>query len=287
MRSASAVTTRITCSTSTIVVPCARMRRMRSTAPSISAGVRPDSTSSSSSRRGLRGEPARQLEELDLVQVEVARIGVRARRESGELQPVRRGFVRVMPVERRAAEHGRERDVVADREVRERPRDLVGARDAGTGDPVRGQRKQVDAVETRAAGVGAEVPAHDIDQRRLARSVGADHAEDLACAHVEVDAVERANALERLGDAAHRQQERPLAACAGRACDAASDGIDVCTESVPGPAPMHAERRGHAARRRGRGCLPASAGSPRRGSRRPRPCRRSPGRRPSSRRAGS
>jgi hypothetical protein len=79
--------------------------------------------------------------------------------------------------------------------MRERPRDLVGARDAGTGDPVRGQRKQVDAIETRAASVGAKVSAHDIDQRRLARSVGANHAEDLACAHVEVDAVERTHPL--------------------------------------------------------------------------------------------
>ena len=87
-----------------------------------------------------RGEPARQLEKLGLMQVEVARIRVRTRQESGELQPMQCDFRRMTPVERRAAEHRSERDVVTDGEVRERPRDLVGACHAGTRDPVRGQR---------------------------------------------------------------------------------------------------------------------------------------------------
>jgi hypothetical protein len=82
--------------------------------------------------------------------------------------------------------------------VREQARDLVGARDARARDAVRGQARELAPVERDAARVGAVVAADDVDQRRLARAVGAEHAEDLAFAHVEVDAVERAHAANAL-----------------------------------------------------------------------------------------
>ena len=93
------------------------------------------------SRRGR--EAARKLEELGLVQVEVARMRVLARRQPGEARAsAARRASRACAVERRAAEHRGERDVVAHREVRERPRNLVGARDAGARDPVRGPARR-------------------------------------------------------------------------------------------------------------------------------------------------
>jgi hypothetical protein len=103
-------------------------------------------------------------------------------------------------------EHRGQRCVVADRQVREQPRDLVGARHAGVRDAVRGQAHQLAPVEQDAARVGAVVAADDVDQRRLARAVGAEHPEDLALAHVEVDAVERADARESLAHAPDHQE---------------------------------------------------------------------------------
>ena len=42
-------------------------------------------------------------------------------------------------------------------------------------------------------------PGEDVDQRRLARAVGAEQAEDLAARHIEADPVERALRLGALG----------------------------------------------------------------------------------------
>ena len=212
-RSASAVTTRITCSTSTIVVPCARMPRMRSTAPSISAGVRPDSTSSSSRRRGLRRRaraPARGTCRWCRLRSPGQRVARAARPvNSSQCAAASR---RVAPVERRAAPNiAGERDVVADRQVRERPRDLVGARDAGRAIRCAGSASRSTPPKRALPRVGAVMTADDVDQRRLARAVRTDQAEDLAFAHVEVDAVERAHALERLA-----RRRAPPAAPAGR-----------------------------------------------------------------------
>ena len=82
--------------------------------------------------------------------------------------------------------------------MRERPRNLVGARDAGAGDPVRGQPGELTTIEFDAAAGGRVVPADDIDEGRLAGTVGTEQAEDLAPAHVDVDADKRAHTAERL-----------------------------------------------------------------------------------------
>ena len=64
MRSVSAVTARITCSTSTIVVPWSRMRRISATAPSISLGVRPRQHLVEQQQPRRDASAARKLEEL-------------------------------------------------------------------------------------------------------------------------------------------------------------------------------------------------------------------------------
>ena len=70
-RSDSSSTARIRCSTKRMVAPRARICRIRPDGALDLAGLRPDSTSSSRITRGRRGQRARQLEELALVQVQL------------------------------------------------------------------------------------------------------------------------------------------------------------------------------------------------------------------------
>src|SRR5439155_20680512 len=103
------------------------------------------------------------------------------------------------------AEHRRQRDVLEHGEMAEGPRDLVGARDAAARDAMRRFARQLAAFELDAARIGAVMPAHYVDQRRLARAVRTDEAEDLAAAHFEPYGVERLHPLERLGDIAQHK----------------------------------------------------------------------------------
>src|SRR5260221_443466 len=94
------------------------------------------------------------------------------------------------------------RDVLQHRQVREWPRDLVVARDAATGDPMRRYARELPALEHQAPRIAAVMAAHHVDQRGLARSVRPDQAQDLPAPYFELDAVERLHALERLRHAA-------------------------------------------------------------------------------------
>ena len=127
-----------------------------------------------------RRQRARQLEELALVQVQVVRQGVGLVLQAGEVQPLPRLAGRLPLIERRAAEHRHQRHVLQHAHVRERPRDLVGAGDAGARDAVRLESRQFAALEADLAAAGGEMPADHVDEGRLARAVGAQQAEDLA-----------------------------------------------------------------------------------------------------------
>ena len=96
------------------------------------------------------------------------------------------------------AEHRRQGDVVDDAEATERARDLVRAGQAEAGDPVRRDPGDVPAVEHDRAAVGPVVAADHVDQRRLARPVGPDEAQDLAGADLECHARQGLEAAERL-----------------------------------------------------------------------------------------
>src|SRR5207302_527424 len=80
----------------------------------------------------------RELEKLSLMQVELVRQRVGFSGEPREFEPTRRFALRGSAVKHRPAEHGRERDVIPDRERAKRPRNLISAGDAGARDPVRG-----------------------------------------------------------------------------------------------------------------------------------------------------
>ena len=58
--------------------------------------------------------------------------------------------------------------------MRERPRDLVGARNAAARDAVRRHADQLPPLEHDAAAVSRVMAAHHVDERRLARAVRAD-----------------------------------------------------------------------------------------------------------------
>ena len=91
-----------------------------------------------------------------------------------------------------AGEGGGDAQVVEHRHLPERPRHLVRAGDAAAGAVVRGQGGDVLAAEGDASCRRLDVTREHAEQRRLAGTVGPDHAQDLALgdgeAHVVRDA---------------------------------------------------------------------------------------------------
>src|SRR5262249_31406435 len=71
---------------------------------------------------------------------------------------------------------------------------------------VRGQPCHRLPVEQDLPRAGPQRAGDQAEQRGLARAVGADHAEDLAGAEREIDAIERGEASEASGQAAGREQ---------------------------------------------------------------------------------
>ena len=199
------------CSIQTIAIPLPpQLADRRRRARSASASVRPPPISSSSRTCGFGRERAGELEPLAVEQAERLGPAVRDGRQAAQLEhlddrvvarrgagapppvvaPTRTFSNTVMPPNGRGTWCVR-----ADAEP--------AARAAPTG-------RDVGAPEADAAAVGALRAGEDVQQRRLARAVGADDADRLAGPHGEVDAVEhdeRAEALAR----------RPTAASSARA----------------------------------------------------------------------
>ena len=141
-RSASATTARITCSTKTMVVPPARILRIRSTAWSTSDGVKPAQHLVEQQQLRARGQRPREFDELALVQIQRGRQLVRLVGQAGEGQPVPRlRFADpVAPRRPLAPERGTQPHVLEHRHVLEQAGDLVGARDPLAGNLVRLER---------------------------------------------------------------------------------------------------------------------------------------------------
>src|SRR5216684_668419 len=87
-----------------------------------------------------------------------------------------------------------------------RPRQLEAARHAEPGALMRGEPVHDAAVELDAAAVVAQRAAEAVDQRALARAVGADEADALAGADREADGVERGEAAEMLAEVLHLEE---------------------------------------------------------------------------------
>ncbi|MCY1368043.1 hypothetical protein D9M69_550020 [compost metagenome] len=102
--------------------------------------------------------------------------------------------------------------VVEHREVREHAPVLEGTRQAALCELLRGQAGDVVAVEAHLPGIGLVQAGDEVEQRGLARTVRADHAQQFALAHLQVDGVdgrEPAEAAHEAADLKQRRHRRP------------------------------------------------------------------------------
>ncbi len=136
-------------------------------------------------------------------------------------------------------------------------------------------------VDAHFAGRGRQLAEDAVEQRRLARAVRPDQAEDLAFAHVEGDAVDGADAAEGLRQVAHLEDR---AHGIHRFLQTARRARAAPTGRTPSaPSPRSRRRSGRAPRCRSASTRAAAPRPPRRGTGRG----SSPSRRPSPSAAGS
>jgi hypothetical protein len=141
-----------------------------SAACSISAWSRPAQRFVGEQELGLRRERARKLELLQRSGAEAfdARL-----LQADELQRFRRKCKGFFTGDSRIrAVKSRERDVLQDRELPERPRDLVGAAEAGMRDAVGGKAGDLLAAEAHRARVGLERAGDEVEGRALPEPFG-------------------------------------------------------------------------------------------------------------------
>ena len=109
-----------------------------------------------------------------------------------------------------------DRDVVGHRQIGDQRQLLEDADDAGRVGRRRRRERDRLAVEQHAALVGLHDAGHDLDQRRLARAVLAEHRVDAAGLDDEVGLLQRAHAAVALRDALHRRTGSCSASAAPR-----------------------------------------------------------------------
>ena len=180
--------------------PRARISRIRRMALAISAGLSPDSTSSSRITRGRPASARASSRNLRSCRFSSSGSAV-ARRPSPVKSSQSRASARAS-----AGAHGarrrrsrRARRCRARVRWRERPRDLIGARDAEPGDRVRRPARERRVAERDPPAVGRVVAADHVDQRGLARAVRARRARRSRPAPTaEAHAAQRLDAAERL-----------------------------------------------------------------------------------------
>src|SRR6185369_5840889 len=86
---------------------------------------------------------------------------------------------------------------------------LEGASQPEVGDPVGRDRQQRAIAEADVALIRGVDPGQAVEERRLARTVGADQPDDLALGDVERDVLERNDPAEADRDVAHRENRGP------------------------------------------------------------------------------
>ena len=107
--------------------------------------------------------------------------------------------------------------VLEHRHAAEELRDLEGPPDAEPGEAAGGQSLHPAPAHQHVPGVDPEMAGQQVDRRCLAGAVGTDQADQLACAHGEVDPVHRGNATEMLAEAAALDQRRHFVRLRGHA----------------------------------------------------------------------
>ena len=194
-------------------MPRSWIRRRTATASSSSAGLSPASTSSSSSSVGCVASARASSSSWRWCRLTSrGSASARSARPTTSRYSSRRARGPSARLCADAAEHARDRDVVAHGHRLERLRDLVRARDPEVRADVRREPVDAPARRARTAAGGRRVHAReDADQRRLAGAVRADEPDDVAALDVERDACERAHAAEALLDVDALEQ-RPRSA---------------------------------------------------------------------------
>src|ERR1700730_7197423 len=200
-RSTSGLTISMTCSTISTVTPVARTFRTSSTPVCASIGVSPVSTSSSSKSFGsvasARATSSRRFSDgiNSLASTDVGAGG-----EAGKFQHLV-GFAARLAHDG-GADQRADDDVVDDGHGLEAFHDLEGARDAALAALRRRQRGDVFAVE-KDRPLGRQPHTRDqVEQRRLAGTVGTDQPDDLAASDRNRDIAVGDQAAETLPDAA-------------------------------------------------------------------------------------
>ena len=183
---------------------CSRQRRSSATSSRRSPGDRPAAGSSNRIRRGAPAN-AMPISSWRCWPCDRSTPGARATdcrrtRSSSSSVASARGMRRAWPEEveapARYAAHGEEK-IVADRQVAEQQRRLIGASQSHADALVGRHLGHVLAEEAHAAGGRREVAGDDVEQRRLAGAVGAEHGPALAGRHRERDVVDGAQRAER------------------------------------------------------------------------------------------
>jgi hypothetical protein len=103
------------------------------------------------------------------------------------------------------ADQAADEHVVGDARLHEQRHVLERLGEAERRDLVRPHAGDLYVLQADGSGVGFLQSDDGIEQRRLARPVGPDEAEDLALRHVEADVAERLQAAEPLGQVFQRQ----------------------------------------------------------------------------------
>src|SRR5260370_3188153 len=206
---------------------------------------------------GLRRERARELEFLEAGRAQAARGRAGIAGQTRELERTRRlplGLAARDPLA--LPEERRQRHIAEQAELAERSRDLKGAREAEMTDLVGAHAADLGTVEPDRAGGRAQRPGDQVEDRALARAIGADQAENLALAELERDPVHRPESVEALGqgfDGPHRPTSLIRVVCLRSApCEQA----DERANALGFPVSLTTPRKGRtpAAAARGRPC---------------------------------
>src|SRR5712664_936680 len=187
------MTARMLCSMRRIEMPDAWMPRTSVTIASISVGLSPAMTSSSSSRVGS-----------------VASARASSSRLRSERVSPAAGWPALAPSPTwsiTASARGRAHPhVLPHREVRKGAHDLECAGQAEPADGVRLEPGERSAVEADVAAIRGQEAGEQVEDRGLARSVGPDESQHLAADHVEREIAHRLQAAEPLADSTDLEQ---------------------------------------------------------------------------------
>ena len=210
------ITNSMLCSTTRIVLPARLSSLIRSARWPDQRRVDAAGGLVEQQDRRVGDQQRRELEQLALAVGQVAGRLVGEPRDPDELQQLHR--VALLALRPGAPQHPAQpallalrgdQHVLQHRQAGEQPRELERASDPELEHPVGWRVGDLGAAEVNLALLDALVAGDHVEQRRLARAVGADQPVDLALVDVEVAALQRVDAAVGLRDAPDLDQVRP------------------------------------------------------------------------------